>query len=531
MKRNRILGSLVVVVLATALMAHASDGIETQPVKEDIAPTEALMLDNNNYFACNLFRAVYEQKRGTGSFVVSPISVAYLLGMLGEGANDETRQQITEVLGLYGSVQDINEHFKTLMEQASRVDTSVAIKIANRIDVNPAFTFIPQYKADMQKYYHAQCGVLDFNDGNYLIKINDWCKEQTDGMIPEILDQIDPSVVMFLLNAVYFKASWTKKFDPNETRNGRFTMQDGTTVKLKMMHRQAQFAYGCNDLYEMLRMPYGNKAYSMYVLLPREGKTVGDVIHSLTPQGLEEQRKNEMQMHTVDVLMPSFTTSTETLLNDVLSVMGMPRAFSYRFAEFRNMVNEDDLYVSMMKQRAKIEVNEDGTKAAAVTIAAMKDRSAMVSSQFIAFHATRPFVYCLIEESTGTIYFMGTYCGEEVGSKDDHPVETKEYVYRSVEQMPRFPGGEAALMKYVKSHIHYPPQANGVQGHVVVQFVVDKTGKVGEVKVVHSLDKYLDNEAVRICKSLPRFTPGRQKGQAVPVWYTLPITFWPPKNN
>jgi len=114
-----------------------------------------------------------------------------------------------------------------------------------------------------------------------------------------------------------------------------------------------------------------------------------------------------------------------------------------------------------------------------------------------------------------------------VEKKVEAPKEVKEEVFRSVEQMPQFPGGEAALMKFLQSHINYPPMAaeNNVQGRVVVQFVVDKTGKVGEVKVVRSVDKDLDKEAVRVCKSLPKFTPGRQNGQAVSVWYTLPVTF------
>jgi protein TonB len=114
-----------------------------------------------------------------------------------------------------------------------------------------------------------------------------------------------------------------------------------------------------------------------------------------------------------------------------------------------------------------------------------------------------------------------------VEKKEEKPKEVKEEVFRSVEQMPQFPGGEAALMKYLQSHINYPPMAaeNNVQGRVVVQFVVDKTGKVGEVKVVRSVDKDLDKEAVRVCKSLPKFTPGRQNGQAVSVWYTLHVTF------
>ena len=114
-----------------------------------------------------------------------------------------------------------------------------------------------------------------------------------------------------------------------------------------------------------------------------------------------------------------------------------------------------------------------------------------------------------------------------VEKKEEKPVEKKEEIFRSVEQMPQFPGGDQALMKYLSSHINYPPIAaeNNIQGKVVVQFVVDKTGKVGEVKVIRSVDKDLDKEAVRVCKSLPKFTPGRQNGQAVSVWYTLPVQF------
>ncbi len=116
-----------------------------------------------------------------------------------------------------------------------------------------------------------------------------------------------------------------------------------------------------------------------------------------------------------------------------------------------------------------------------------------------------------------------------VENKEDKPKEEAkaEQVFITVEQMPQFPGGDAELMRYLQSHMNYPPMAaeNNVQGRVVVQFVVDKTGRVGEVKVVRSVDRDLDKEAVRVCKSLPKFTPGRQNGQAVSVWYTLPVTF------
>jgi serpin B len=566
MKRYWIFSTLCIVVLMTGLLAFASNGNHLnnseQSEKQDIASTESQvempndnpmtaspvgMLDNNNDFACNLFRTINEQKGGGKSTIVSPISVSYVLGMLNEGADGETRRQITDVLGLGGTVQEINEYFKKMMHKAQSVDPSVTLKTANSIFVVSGKRLIPQYKADMQNYYDAQVEAINFNSGNIVNKINNWCKVHTDGMIPEILEkgELNPNRLMYLLNAVYFKASWTDQFDPRSTRGLDFITHDGKTVKRPMMHREGMAAYGKNDLCKMLCLPYGNKAYSMVVLLPNEGKTTDDIIWNLSAQKLKEWQ-SQMRTQDVDILMPRFTTESETRLEDILSSMGMQRAFN-NAAEFPNMLKgyHDELYVSMMKQKAKIEVNEEGTKAAATTVAEMAEIGVVFYKYF---YATRPFVYYIVEKSTGSIYFMGTYCfdenGEPVTIKE--PLEEREIelnrpigngvkqndvkrkeneIFKSVEQMPQFPGGEAALMEYIESHIQWPPRAACAQGRVIVQFVVDKTGEIGEVKVVRSVDKDLDEEAVRIVKTLPKFIPGRQNGRAVSVWYTLPVTF------
>ncbi len=514
------------------------------------APTsrQSKMPDNNNDFACKLFRTINKQKKG--STIVSPISVSYVLGMLNEGADGETRRQITDVLGLGDSVQEINEYFKKMMGDAQSVDPSVKLKNANCIYCKLGKSINPKYKADMQNYYGANVEAINFNSSNIVDKINNWCKTHTDGMIPKLVTkgELNHLAVMYLLNAVYFKASWTDKFDPMSTRDIDFITHEGTTVKRPMMHRRGIVAYGKNDLCKMLCLPYGNKAYSMVVLLPNKGKTTGDIIRNLSAQKLKEWQ-SQMRTRDVDILMPRFTTESETHLEDILSSMGMPRAFSEDSAEFPNMIQKPKvaLFVSMMKQKAKIEVNEEGTKAAAVTVAEMAEKS-LPSYEY--FYASRPFVYYIMEKSTGAIFFMGTYCfddtGEQVTIKEpleepeivfERPIESgvkqrdvkrsEDEIFKSVEQMPQFPGGDAALMEYIESNIQYPPMYAeiNVQGKVIVQFVVDKTGKVGEVKVVRSVDKELDKEAVRLCKSLPDFTPGRQNGQAVSVWYTLPVIF------
>ena len=542
MKRFWKFGAMLAMVLMSGLLTFGQVSAPTS--------RQGKIADNNNDFACNLFRSICEQKGGGTSTIVSPISVSYVLGMLNEGAAGETRRQITDVLGLGGSVREINEYFKKMMDEAQSVDPSVTLKTANTIFVVSGNKLIPQYKADMQNYYNALVDAVSYNENSILNKINNWCKAHTDSMIPELLKkgELNPNRRMYLLNAVYFKASWTDKFDPRSTCDLDFITLDGKTVKRPMMQRQGMATYGKNDLCKMLCLPYGNKAYSMVVLLPNEGKTIDDIIRNLSAQKLMEWQ-SQMRTRNVDILMPRFTTESETHLENILSSMGMPRAFSDDSAEFPNMIQKKNLFVSMMKQKAKIEVNEEGTKASAVTIAEMAEKSI---PRYEYFYATRPFIYYIMEKSTGAIFFMGTYCfddtGEPVTLKEpfqepaivfgrhdivvEKPKRNENEIFKSVEQMPLFPGGDAALMKYIDSHIQYPPEAaNNIQVRVILQFVVDKTGEIGEVKVVRSVDKDLDKEAVRLIKTLPKFIPGRQNGQAVAVWYTLPVTFKLPRKG
>ena len=411
-------------VLMSSLAACTIDDTSTSnnevaymlPEKNNITLTaeQQQMRDNNNEFACRLFRTIAQQQDEPGSIISSPISVTYMLGMLNAGADGETRQQIMDVLGLGNDPAAINAYCKKMIDEAPYVDPSVTVKIANCIDVNSAMgiSLYPQYKSDMQQYYNAQVDALDFTQSGSLKRINDWCNSHTDGMIPTILDKIKGDAVMYLLNAIYFKATWTEKFDPKDTRDMDFAMAGGTTAKRQMMHRIALAAYGHNSLYQTLCLPYGSNGYAMYVLLPNEGKTVDDVIQGLSAEGLDHQLL-EMYPHEVDILMPRFSTSSETKLEQTLSSMGMPLAFDPYNAQFPHMAQGHSLYVSMMKQKARIEVNEEGTKAAAVTIAEMDLAMDPGPRQYekVDFHATRPFVYYIMEMSTRSVFFMGTYQG------------------------------------------------------------------------------------------------------------------------
>lgn len=421
---KRFLTYTMTAIITLALFASCSDDdgdlnnddvVYMLPDVKPISLTQEqrVMRDNNNAFAFRLFQTVTEQQESPHSIVLSPISVSYMLGMLNTGADGETRNQITNVLGLGGSVQEINEYCKKMIEEAPYVDPSVTVKIASCIYVNSAMgiNLVPQFKADMQQYYHAQIDALDFTQSSSLDKINNWCYANTDGMIPKILDKNDPDAVMYLLNAIYFNATWTEKFDPNDTRTMDFAKPDGTTVKNMMMHRKAIAHYGKNDLCEMLCLPYGSKGYSMFILLPNEGKSLSDVIQNFQ---INNDDFMHMRAHEVDILMPRFSTSSETRLERILSSMGMPLAFDMNFAEFPFMAENHYLYVAMMKQVAKIDVDEQGTKAAAVTVSKMYDltNSGPQKYEQVDFHATRPFAYYIVESYSNSIFFMGAYCGD-----------------------------------------------------------------------------------------------------------------------
>ena len=415
MNMTKKLMTLLLVMLALTACKEDGDVVYMLPERTPIVLTaeQKQMRDNNNEFAWRLFQTMQEQK-GDVSTVISPIGVTYMLGMLNTGAAGTTRDEITATLGFGPDPAAVNEYCKKMIEGAPNVDPAATVRIANCINVNSAkgLSLLGTFVNDMKNYYNAQIDALDFTKSSSLDKINKWCSKNTGGMIPSILDELNPNAAMYLLNAIYFNADWKEKFDKNDTRCSSFTLPDGSVVTRDLMHRKA-IAQGCeSELCSMLRIPFGSGGYSMYVMLPAEGKTTSDLISDMSKQALSDHLNAiDMTAHEVDILMPRFEIVSDIDLIDVLKPMGIQSAFTAS-ADFSNMSNAS-LFVSMMKQKAKIEVDEDGAKASAVTISEM---SRMISPgpvhyEKAEFHADRPFLYFILEESTRSIFFIGTYCG------------------------------------------------------------------------------------------------------------------------
>lgn len=366
---------------------------------------ERQLVKSNNDFAIRLFR----QARDERSSIMSPLSITYALGMMNNGAAGQTQQEINDVLGFGETGADaINQFCRKMLTESGQLDKETRVDIANTIYVNNhwGYELKEPFIQKANEYYEAQPETRDFYDGITRDVINQWGSDHTEGMIKEILskDGFNQDAVSYLLNALYFKGTWVTKFDPNNTKEESF---NGGAI-VPMMHIPcvmggAEFDYTSNNLYQAIKLPYGNEAYLMTVILPQEDKTIEDVLDQMDGQNWQFHGRGTI----VDLKLPRFETEASIDLKPVMSALGMPTAFNPDFADFSDFCNVPT-YIGLMKQVAKINVNEEGTEAAAVTIIECTSGMPDIAD----FHATRPFIYIISERSTGIIFFIGQYMGD-----------------------------------------------------------------------------------------------------------------------
>lgn len=399
----------------------------TEPQPITLTEEQQVFAHDNNQFTLNFLKTVSEADRSGKSFIYSPLSITYVLGMVNDAATGLTQQELEQTLGFHkGGIKAVNDYCKKLIEGLPKADKDVTLDIANAIFVNQKYTLIPQFEQDMKDYYNAKAAALDFSSPQTLGKINGWCNDRTKGMIPEILDEVNPDMVSYLLNAIYFKADWASKFDTNNTKNETFTTETSTTT-LPMMHQNVLISYLKTNTYSAVILPYGSGLWNMTVLLPEEGVTTDDLIKEvaqssvLNNPGWCETGGNVFQGYQVDLKLPRFETTSDT---DKLNVdkglvglmknMGIKLVFDSDFAEIPNMCDNSNLYISMMRQKAKIMVNEEGSEAAAVTVAGGNCTTSLGPAEYpkATFHANRPFVYVIQERSSGVILFAGKFTGK-----------------------------------------------------------------------------------------------------------------------
>lgn len=382
--------------------------VKYNPGTIKLTTAQQAQVENSNEFAWKFFKEV--SKGEQQDVFVSPLSVTYALGMLANGAVGDTQKEILEGLEFRsGKVDDINSLCHQLMMESPKLDKSTKVSMANAVVANKNKPLQPDFKNVVEKQYQALVTNQDFSSPATLSFINLWASELTHGMVPKLLGRVHPDAVTYLLNALYFKGIWYRQFDKKRTQQESFTQADGKKLTVKMMHQKERFFAAENENYQTVVLPYGNGSYEMVVLLPREGKDLSSLLQTMDAKKWKDNLKNTYSSE-VDLKLPRFTSAYTRELNDVLKLLGMNTMFERGKADLTKM-SKAKAFVSMVLQKAKIEVDEEGSKAAAVTVVETLDAAAPPSRP-IMFHANRPFMYAIVEHSTGTIFFMGTYQGK-----------------------------------------------------------------------------------------------------------------------
>ena len=394
---------------------NKSNDIVSMTTEEEIDPEFMVLSDaqydlvkRNNNFALNLF----SEMKGVGSNVVSPMSVTYLMAMLANGAEASTREEIMDAIGAKDfDIDEMNAFYAYLIRRAKTADKQTTLNIANYIALNEEFKLKKKFASTIADSYQGAVESLDFTNPESTKRINGWCSEHTNNMIPTIIDQVEPSAVAYILNAIYFNGTWTDKFDKNNTKKEQFNGYTRDIMYVDMMHRNAKYYYTSNDVYSAVTLPYGSGAYSMTVILPNEGKFITDLTKTLNADTIASLRRN-MEECLVDLKLPRFTTEMKLPLKGIVAKLGAPSMFDATRADFSSFAN-GNVYVSEMLQKAKIEVSEEGTKAAAVTMGMVKLTSMRPQEpRRVDFHCDRPFVYMIQDNYTGAILFMGQFTGK-----------------------------------------------------------------------------------------------------------------------
>ena len=416
-----------IAMMATALLAlsacsstkkvsdNKSNDMTSMTTEEDDIDPEFMVLSDaqydlvkrNNQFALNLFSEV----KGLGSSVISPMSVTYLMAMLANGAEASTREEIMATIGAKDfDINEMNAFYAYLMQRAKTADKHTTLNIANYIALNKEFQLKKKYASTIADSYKGAVEALDFNNPESTKRINGWCSEHTDNMIPSIIDQVEPSAVAYIMNAIYFNGTWADKFDKNNTKKEQFNGYTRDIKYVDMMHRNAKYYYTSNDVYSAVTLPYGSGTYSMTVILPNEGKFIPDVTKALNAKSIASLRSN-MDECIVDLKLPRFTTEMKLSLKDIIAKLGAPSMFDASRSDFSSFAS-GNVYVSEMLQKAKIEVSEEGTKAAAVTMGMVKLTSIRPDEpRRVDFHCDHPFIYMIQDNYTGAILFMGQFTG------------------------------------------------------------------------------------------------------------------------
>ncbi len=397
----------VTLLLAVACSPNDGGGSVEPPKPIELTTRGAQKTAADNAFAFDLFRhtlAAEPDAAKRHNAFVSPLSLTMALGMLYNGTSPEAAAEMATALGVADfTPAEINEHYRTLYRALLDADSRTVLAIANSIWAKEGFDVKPAFYTVNRENYAAEVRSLPFDEAA-LKAINKWCADNTAGRIPKILDRIPVDAVMYLINAVYFKGQWKFEFDKSDTRDEDFRLADGSTTKVKMMSQQTDLFVYADQTLQCVDVPYGNGAFSMMVMMPADDTTPLDEMIAALDAGTYNRAVEGLSERGVELKLPRWKQECEFNLNDAVQTLGIRSVFGE--GSLTGINDDPRLKVFEVKQKTFVEVNEEGTEAAAVTSVGMEVTSVGPGSP-MQFRADRPFLYLIRERSTGAILFMG----------------------------------------------------------------------------------------------------------------------------
>ncbi|MDR6807849.1 serpin B [Dyadobacter sp. BE34] len=396
--------SITVPMLAAAMLFgctndNVAPGNEVNPVE-----IPASVSNGTTSFAFDFIHALQKTQSAEENLFVSPLSLHMALGMLLNGAEKETADEIQKALKMDAvALADLNAAYKTLINDLPVADSKVSLGLANSVWYRNDFSVENDFQSVLKNSFESEVTGLPFDDAAK-DRINKWASDKTNGKIPTVLDQIQPQQVMFLLNALYFKGDWQTRFDAGKTQDTPFRLENGQSKNVKMMFAESDFKVGSGSNYDAVRLPYANGQFNMTLLIPKGQHTVDAVLNDITGEGWTKLNSG-MAERGITVGLPRFTFKYSAKLNGTLDAMGIKRAFVEGNAQLNKINKVAQLYVDFVKQDAYLGIDEKGTEAAAVTTIGVGLTSAGPESP--RFICDRPFGLIISESTSNTILFMG----------------------------------------------------------------------------------------------------------------------------
>jgi len=373
----------------------------------DLTLSQEKILSASNSFGLDLFQDLVDSANASENIFISPLSVSLALTMTYNGAAGQTAIDMQKTLGYEGmSTNNINQSSKDLINSILNLDSKVVIEIANSIWYRNTFPIKSDFLSINKDYFNAEVQPADFNSQETVNLMNSWASNKTHDKINQIIAQIDPLAVMYLMNAIYFKGNWKYRFETKNTTKEPFHLTDGNTFSTDFMVQQDTFRYLSNNLLTVVELPYGDGGFSMVIMLPQTGKTYQDLIQNLNV-GNWSQWNNQMNSANIQIHLPKFKFKYEKVLNKNLARLGMGIAFDDNRADFSGISNASQLFISMVLHKSFVEVNEEGTEAAAVTIVGISFTSIGNTPSYKIINVNKPFLFAIKENTANSLLFIG----------------------------------------------------------------------------------------------------------------------------